>query len=369
MFMSVFRRLFIYNIVFEDGEVDQSILGLDGESEVISITGAGCGVAGMAHKRIHRLDAVDINHHHLALAALKLQGAQKLEAYSDFYDLFARGYATDPGTMVRKLTEGLPPWIQKYWKHHHRRFHRPYFRQSMSGHLFWMLRKLADLSADWLRKTIPMSLEERCQFIDETVGPALRRPFAKALMKTPFHDLSMGINKNQRDRALEATNYDDLVSYYIFQMKRVAETDIERNWIAWYTVAGHFNHDNPDSLPPYLRRGMHERSVGGDMPVRYHNDNLINVMRRAGSNTWSHYIVSDAPDWMPETVQRQMLEEIARTAKPGAVVLRRTVENDCLMEKHGMTRRFERLDDPSDWATRTECSRNFQRVDLYRLVS
>jgi len=367
--MSVFRRLFVYNIVFEDSEVDQNILGLDENSEVLSITGAGCGVAAMAAKRPRRIDAVDINHHHLALAALKFQGAQRVASYSDFYDLFARGYTTNPAAMVKHITEGLPPWIRKYWKNHHNRFHKPYFRQGMSGQVLTMLRRLSNCSADWLRRALPMTLEERHRYIDETIGRALNRPFVKAFLKTPIHDVGIGVNKNQRERMLAATNQENLVSFYINHAKRVAETDLERNWICWYSVAGHFNHDHPEGHPPYLRREQHRESLGGNVQMRYHNDNLINVMRRAGANTWSHYILSDASDWMPEHVQRDMLEEIVRTARPGAVVLRRTVENDCVIERNGLTKRFERLPEPSDYATRMDRSRQFQRIDLYRLVS
>jgi len=369
LFMSVFRRLFVYNIVFEDSEVDQKILGLDETSEVISITGAGCGVAAMAAKHPRRIDAVDINHHHLALTALKLQGAQKIKVYSDFYDLFARGYTTNPAKMVEKLTEGLPPWVRKYWKKHHSRFHKPYYRQGMSGQILTMLRRVSNLSADWLRQAVPMTLAERYRHIDDTVGIALRRPHVRAFLNTPIHDIAMGVNKAQRERMLKATNQDDLPSFYVNHLKRVAETDLERNWIAWYSAAGHFNHDHPESLPPYLRRERYQRSLGADVPVRYHNDNFITVMRRAGANSWSHYILSDAPDWMPEHVQREMLGEIARTARPGALILRRTVENDCIMERNQLTRRFERLNEPSDFATESERSRQFQRVDLYRLVS
>lgn len=367
--MSVFRRLFVYNIVFEDSEVDQQILGLDEGSEVISISGAGCSVAAMVSKRPHRIDAVDINRHHLALTALKIQGAQRIRSYSDFYDLFARGYTTTPAKMVEHLTEGLPPWMRKYWKHHAGRFHKPYFRQGMSGQMLTVLRRLSNVSADWLRRAIPMSLEERYRHIDETIGRSLNRPYIKAFLATPIHDVGIGVNKAQRERMLAATNHDDLVSFYISHAKRVAETDLERNWIAWYSLAGHFNHDLAESMPPYLRRESHQRSLDANVNVRYHNDNLINVMRGASPRTWSHYILSDAPDWMPEPVQKSMLREISRTARPGAVVLRRTVENDCLMEKHGMRDRFERLEEPSAFATRMDRSRQFQRIDLYRLVS
>ena len=45
-FEQVFARTFVYNILFEDAEVDERFLGLDESSRVLAISGAGCGVAG-----------------------------------------------------------------------------------------------------------------------------------------------------------------------------------------------------------------------------------------------------------------------------------------------------------------------------------
>ena len=370
LFLSVFRRIFVYNIVFEDSEVDQKILDIDEESSILSITGAGCGVAGMVARRPRRVDAVDINRHHLALTALKVEGARRLPSYADFYDLFGRGYTTAPAAMVRSLTTDLPTWMQRYWKLHHRRFHEPYFRQGASGQMLAMLRRVAGLSTDWLRQLISLPLEERAALIDDTFRPALERPYIKAFLQSPLHDLGAGINRAQRERMLDGAAGETLIDFYVQHSKRVAcRTDLERNWIAWYAIAGHFNHDCPDALPPYLRRETHQDSQGAELEVKYHPSNLLEVLERAPSKTWSHYILSDAPDWMPSPMQSRLLSEISRTARPGATILRRSVEKDDMVERLGFGNRLVRQAEPSDFATENDRSCQYRRIDLYRMAS
>jgi S-adenosylmethionine-diacylglycerol 3-amino-3-carboxypropyl transferase len=44
-YQRLFSKLFVYNILYEDSEVDEAFLGVDGASRVLGIAGAGCGVA------------------------------------------------------------------------------------------------------------------------------------------------------------------------------------------------------------------------------------------------------------------------------------------------------------------------------------
>lgn len=369
LFLSVFRRVFVYNIVFEDSSVDQKVLELDEDSSVLTITGAGCGVASMVAKRPRRIDAVDINRHHLALTALKVEGARQLSSYADFYDLFGRGYTTHPAQMVRTLSAELPAWMRKYWKQHHGRFHKPFFRQGASGQMLSMLRKVAGLGTEWLRTLIALPVAERMALIDDTFRPALSRPYIKAFLNSPLHDVSAGINRAQRERMLDGAA-ESLIDFYVSHSKRVARReDLARNWIAWYAIAGHFNHDDRDALPPYLRPEQHQASQGAGMHVQYHPSNMLDVLERAPGKTWSHYVLSDAPDWMPVPMQSQLLREIVRTARPGATILRRSVERDDMVERLGFGDRLVRQAQPSDWATTADRSCQYRRIDVYRMAS
>src|SRR5262245_22378454 len=115
-FQGIFARTFVYNILFEDAEVDERWLEVGEDATVLSITGAGCGVAGLLSRRPRRIDAVDLNRHHLALTALKCAAATHAASYGDFYDLVGRGWSPAPRDRIRSLCGALPPWIAAYWQ-------------------------------------------------------------------------------------------------------------------------------------------------------------------------------------------------------------------------------------------------------------
>lgn len=366
-FQATFRRMFVYNILFEDAEVDEKVLALDESSRVLSITGAGCSVAGHVSGRPQRVDAVDINKHHLALTALKATAAQHLDSYASFYDLCGRGWHSDPKGTIGLFGNEMPDWIRRYWKRHHDRFEKSMYHEGLTAQMVKGVRMMSGIDASWLRTYMHEPVEKRIAAVDEWIAPVLRSPAVQMIMRSPLQLLSLGINFSQRDRLLE-TEQTDLISYFLRHLYRVAETELETNWIAWWVLAGHFNHDREDAVPPYLRRDRWERSLGSPTRMRYHNRNIFDLLGEGGRDEWSHYTLCDAPDWMPEPVQRNLLSEIRRTSEDGAIVLYRTVEDDCMVSNLGLDRWFVRQDDLSAEATLADRSRQYKHVHVYRVA-
>lgn len=366
LFQSTFSKLFVYNILWEDAEVDERYLGVDENSAILCISAAGCGAAGYLAGRPQRIDAVDINPHHLSLAALKMSGAQRMESYSQFYDLFGRGWSSDPERSVRRLADTLPRWMQRYWKRHHDRFEKSMLHQGLTAQMLSAFRRQVGVDASWLRSIMHAEPEERMQAVEDWVKPVLYKPHVKAILNSPLQLVSLGINFQQRDRIL-ATEGMNIIDFFIEHLKRVAATDVETNWFVWYTVAGEFNHDNPNAVPPYLRKDRWERSYRSPTTMRFHNRNLFEVLGQAGPDTWSHYTLCDAPDWLDNATQVRLLEEILRTSRDGAIVLARSVEGRGLVDGSGLEDRFRLLSDASDAATRDDRSRQYRRIAFYRV--
>ena len=86
-FEKLFSRAFVYNILFEDTEVDERFLDVRPNSTVLSISGAGCGVANHLSRSPRSVDAVDINAHHLALCALKSAAVRWLSSHDELYSV------------------------------------------------------------------------------------------------------------------------------------------------------------------------------------------------------------------------------------------------------------------------------------------
>ena len=367
LFQSTFSKIFVYNILFEDAEVDERFLGVDEDSNVLSITGAGCGVAGMVSRRARSLDAVDINQHHLALAALKITAAQRLTPYTTFYDLLGHGVVKDPYEVVKQIAHYMPHWVQRYWKRHHERFSSNFYEKGLTAESLKILRNLVGLDAEYLRSLAAKTHEQRIASIDEVIGPVFERPLIKTATQSPLQLISLNVNYEQKKHMLETKNAQTMVDFIMHHLRRIVVTDLETNWFAWLNVAGHYNHDRDDAVPPYLRKSRWERSIHAPTRVRYHHRNLFSVMGEAPRKTWTHYTLCDMPDWLPPALQRQLLEEILRTSKDGAVMLYRTVEDDCLVDRLGFHGHFKRMDKESEIATDLDRSRQYRHVHFYRI--
>ncbi len=366
-FQYAFSRLFVYNILWEDTEVDERFLGLREDSRVLGISGAGCGIATMLSKHPTSIDAVDINHHHLAMTALKVAAATRARSYSEFYDLCGRGWAAQPRSTLRALTKGLPAAMERYWDRHSGRFSRSALHEGMTARLIGEMRRLTGIDAEWLTRLCELAPEERTSAIDEWFEPVLARASVRLLLESPIHLMSMGINFTQRDRIVE-TEGQNMVEFLLAHLKKVASTDLRRNWFAWYSVAGRYNHDDPEAGPPYLRRDRFEASRKSPTRVNYRNENFFDVLGRSAGGSYSHYTLCDMPDWLPAPMQKQLLREIFRTSRDGAIVLYRTVEDDCMVERHGEERRFVPLREETALASVADRSRQYRHVRLYQVA-
>ncbi len=365
-FQRAFSRLFVYNILWEDAEVDERFLGVGEDSSILAITGAGCGVAGLVSRRPVRIDAADINAHHLALSALKVTAAQRMQNYTEFYDMFGRGWHVNPDKAVGKLVGHLPRWMQRYWRRHSGRFERSLYTRGLTAQFLTTLRKRAGLDAEWLRDIIKQPMERRDMLMEDAFRPMLTHPAVKAFINSPIQLLALGVNYEQRDRMLEQEQT-DMVGFFMQHIKKLGRTDLETNWFVWWVIANHFNHEKQEAVPPYLRRDRHERSYDAPTLVRYHRRNIFDVLEEAGPKTWSHYMFCDAPDWMPEPTQRRLLQDVFRTSRDGAIVLYRSVEDDCMVRRLGLEKQFQPLEEESKIAAELDRTKQYRRVNFYRV--
>lgn len=367
LFQYAFSRFFIYNILWEDTEVDDTFLGVNSDSSVVGISGAGCGLAGMVSKHPRSIDAVDINAHHLALTALKVAASMHSPNYTSFYDLFGRGWSASPRDSVEQLSQYLPHWLQEYWTKNYKVFSKSALHEGMTARFIAELRRLTGINGRWLLHLNSVSEAERSRIIEEWIRPILARSDVQFLVNSPLNLMSLGINYTQRDKICE-TEEQTLSEFILAHLKRVASTDLSTNWFAWYAVAGHYNHELEAAVPPYLRRGHFEAAQASPVKVNYHNKNLFDVLASQGGNSWTHYTLCDMPDWLPRHSQKQLLNEIFRTSKDGAIVLYRTVEDDCLVERHGELSRFRPMRDESARASALDRSKQYRHVHFYQVT-
>ncbi|HXN31618.1 MAG TPA: DUF3419 family protein [Polyangiaceae bacterium] len=366
-FQQLFRHLFVYNMLFEDTEVDERFLQVGSSSRILGISGAGCGIAGHLSRRPQSIDAVDINARHLAITALKTSAARELASYDEFYQLWGHGTHAQPERVTRRLTERLPRWLQAHWRANYRIFAHSFHRRGLTARLFTLLRRLSGVDSTWLRSVIAEPVNERRAMIFQRFAPIFRKPWVAAILRSPVHLIAIGVNHAQRDRMLRAEKLNDVVDYLLMHLGRVADTDLERNWFVWNAVAGHFNHERGDAVPPFLRRDHHEASLGAKTKVEFHHKNIFDVLGAAGARSWTHYTLCDAPDWMSDEARHKLLREILRTSADGAVILHRSVDEGLLPERHGLARHFRPMTEATEVATQMDRTRQYRRVAFHQV--
>lgn len=366
-FRQTFQGLFVYNILFEDSEVDETILGLDAQSDVLAISGAGCGVAAMVARAPRSITAIDLNGHHLALTALKAEAPRRLRRYGAFYDLLGRGWHRDPRSMLSQITGELPGWISAHWRDHQDVFRRGLYGAGLTSAMLGAFRRVSGVDESWLRWAATLDAEGRAGAVERTLGPILRSPLSRAWLSSPGQLVALGINFSQRDRLLETEQQADMADYIVEHLKRLARTDVGTNWFIWYAIAGQFDHERADAVPPYLREDRFAQAREASTTIEYRRQNVLEALEQAAPRSYSHYAFLDAPDWLDAPTQSRLLAGVLRSARDGARVVTRSVEDACMVERSGLSERLRRLDALSERATRADRTRQYRHVHVYEV--
>jgi S-adenosylmethionine-diacylglycerol 3-amino-3-carboxypropyl transferase len=367
-FAATFKHIFTFALLYEDSEVDNQVLALDVRSRVLAVSGAGCGVAGLLSAHPARIDAVDINAHHLALAALKVAATRRVTSYDEFYELLGRGRHGDPERTLQPLMTGLPAWVGRYWKAHHGRFRRNLYSEGLVGALQQWLRRTAGVDADFLRTLQKLPPVDRLEHLSPMLTSIRRAWPMRTLVNTPLFLLGIGVNFEQRQRNLRANRVATMMDVVTAHFERLAQTDLETNWFVWMGLTGEFNHDHSEAVPPYLRAENHRRALVAPTRVGFHRQSLQRMLADARPGQWSHFSLCDVLDWLPAQAQRQLLQGIARVGGPDALVLTRSVESECVVDRVGLSDLYQRVEPASSQASEQDRTRLYGRVNVYRVV-
>ncbi len=368
VFGSLFSRILVYTILFEDNEKDLEFLALDESSRVFTVGGAGCGVAAMLASSPALIDVVDFNRKHLAVTALKVNVARGLASYEEFHELLARGRHPSPRRTIERFTRDLPPSLSSYWATGWRMFRKDFYSHGLYARNLDIVRPFWPLTEEYLRELNAKPAEDRSGEVRELLSRSMRGPVLGALIRSPLSILAAGINYTQRERNLRAVGSDDVVDGVIEFASRLARTDLEENWIAWHIVTGGFNHERPRALPLYLRPEFHDRMLHAATEVCYRHAILFDRLREGRETRWTHFCLSDVVDWIGEEGRTALFDAVHRAAAPGAKVVCRTVEDSTIVDSIGFGDRFRLVEPFSTTASLAERSCLYRRVNCYEVV-
>lgn len=367
-FEFLFSRILVYTILFEDNEKDLELLDLDDTDRVLSVGGAGCGVAAMLAHRPAGIDVVDFNQKHLAVTALKVNAAKQLGSYGEFHEAFARGRHPRPRRLVEQLARGMPAPLAAFWASHWRMFEKDFYSHGLYTKNLNLVRPFWPITPEYLKALNRKPRSERSEEMFTLLSRAMKGRILGALIRSPLSILAAGINYTQRERNLRAVGTTDVVDGVIEYATRLVQTDLEDNWIAWHIATGRFNHERPTCLPLYLRAAYHERALRSPTVVRYWHADLLGKLSGAPAGSWSRFCLSDVVDWMTQPARALLLREVVRTARPGARVICRSVEDSTLVDELGLSQQLRLIEPHSTLASRAERSCLYRRVNCYEVI-
>ena len=87
LFALLFSGL-VYPQIWEDPDVDMEAMRLDQSHRVVTIASGGCNILAYLTRSPAKIDAVDLNPHHIELNKLKLAALQHMPGFDEFEALF-----------------------------------------------------------------------------------------------------------------------------------------------------------------------------------------------------------------------------------------------------------------------------------------
>lgn len=368
-FEKIFSKVFVYNILFEDSEIDCKYISLGRDSKVLTIAGAGCGVAALLAYNPQLIDVVDSNLSHLALSAIKMLAPRYL-TYDDFYQLFGYGKSDRAREMVFSILEDdyIPDRIRSYWQKNYRLFTTGLYESGLTTQMIRILfGRISKTPKAWLEYVTDLPEEKRVESIRDAVDRQISHPSIKWFIHSPLMLLCMGINFQQKEK-IEETATTSFYDYGLIYVQKLARTDFARNWFIWTSFLREFNHQDSLAIPPYLRPEFYRKSLLSHSQIEFHHQTIEMVLSDRPDNYWTYVNLSDILDWMNDRRKNDLMELLYQKVTAGAIVLIRSVEEIKFIEKFHLQDRFRLLPDISNRASSEDRSCLYKRVNFYKII-
>lgn len=314
----------VFNMSWEDPEMDRRALKLTGDDTVISITSAGCNPLNFLCQSPRKLISIDGNPAQTAILELKLAGIEALD-YDTFFDIFG---SRRPQEMRRVYYPRLRPLIsdsaREFWDANADALaerglydlgRMAVFCRILRSYLKMVGIHLGEQDAFFDCRT----LEEQNRWYREKIAPGLWGSLGKLLVYfKPFMFLA-GVHPEQ------LTLVDGRHDIYDFVKERIeyalTKVPIYDNYFLSMAITGKFRGLR---VPPYL--------LPENFPILRRNLDRVQVVngwlgpyldtQPAGSI--NKFNLLDIFDWMPPPVFESTFGSIMRVAPPGATLIYRS---------------------------------------------
>jgi S-adenosylmethionine-diacylglycerol 3-amino-3-carboxypropyl transferase len=376
LFAKAFSGL-VYPMIWEDPDADMEAMGLKAGDRVLTIASGGCNWLAYLERDPARIDAVDLNAHHVALSRLKQAVYSSSATDAEVARFFScPGHADTPALFDKLIAPGLDSDTRLYWnardKAGRRRisvFARNFHHTGLLGRFIAFGHAIARVNG--VNPAVMLeaeSFEEQRALFDKHIAPLFDTRFVRLGARMPVSLFGLGIPPAQYEALLDGRS--DMADVLRERVERLAcDFPIHSNPYAWMAFGRRFPHSGEGTPPPAIdpaRLPAIRANVGR---AHIHHANLLNVLEAASAHSYDRYILLDAQDWMNASQLNALWAEIDRTASPDATVLFRTAGKPSVIEGRidgALLARWTRDDAASEQAFAADRSAIYGAVHLYR---
>ncbi len=338
LFMKAFEGL-VYPQIWEDPESDMLALNLNEKSRILCIASGGCNILTYLTQKPEKIDAVDLNRHHVALNRLKHASIKHLPTYDMFFKMFGHANLSENvENYDRYIAPNLQIDIRSYWSGRKfsgiRRitaFQKGFYRFGLLGTLIGFLHRFSTMFGKNPKKAFIKILkasnpEHRKMIFDAEIGSMYDKEVVKWIGKMPASLYGLGIPPAQYN-ALERAGQGDVIKTLRDRTEKLAiGFDPKTNYFAWQAFLRQYDTKNKLAVPTYLKPNSFEILKAHIDKVDMHHINLVDFLKSLPDQDRNAFCFLDAQDWMSDQVLIDLWREVTRVAQPDARVVFRTAD-------------------------------------------
>lgn len=313
----------VFNMSWEDPEMDRQAFRLTSSDSVISITSAGCNPLNFLCENPRRLISIDGNPAQNAVLEMKLACIRELP-HETFFDIFA---ARNPSVVTplyrRLLRQHLSPRAVQFWDDNLWMLARGLYHFGRMGLACRLIRAL--LPGLGIRREVMeqffdlRSLEEQRYWYYRYAHDRLWGPVIHRLCKSRWFMYLCGVHPNQFDLVHDQHGIYEFVKERIEHV--LTQVPIYDNYFLHVTVTGKFRGDR---VPPYLREENFTTLRRNLERVTVVHGWLGPFLDTQPAGSISRFNLLDIFDWMPPAVLESTWRSILRAASADATMIFRS---------------------------------------------
>ena len=313
----------VFNMSWEDPEMDRRAFGLTSDDTVISISSAGCNPLNFLCQSPRKLISIDGNPAQNAVLEMKLACIARLD-HETFFDIFA---ARQPRVVTPLYRETLRPLLshraQAFWDKNLWMLARGiynYGRMGIACRLVRFLLPWLGISKARIEEFFDLqSLEEQRAWYHRYAAPKLWGPLIKRLSESRIFMYLCGVHPHQYNLVADQHGMYEFVKERIEYV--LTQVPIYDNYFLAATVTGKFRGER---VPPYLK-------AENFATLRANLDRAQVVYGWLGPfldtlppGAITRFNLLDIFDWMPPEVLEGTWRSVLRAASPDAMMIFRS---------------------------------------------